>query len=386
MADKKDIAIQRLATLGFEFNADKNDLNEACLLKVSFRGGTSRLEKPSAQSIVETEEYLEMPFRILSEVNVESHSLDLTRKGVLKSAKALFKTRVLKDHNSSIDSIIGSVESVKWSESNGDTPAGVDGVIRVYKKLSGSVVEKLKLSLIDSVSAGIIFSYEKSHPEMDFWEFLFSLGETVDGEVVRFIVTEILDVIEVSLVYRGADPYAIRLSNIFFENKVSEKVDLKTEEILGGDMKLNKAQAIVLNLSDSEISKLGLDKSESVDIDQTYFDLLVGKLSVVEREKKDLERKIVEQEKFAQLGRKHEELVRAEALKNYRALRLEEQDEKIVELLEKSDLSFVESLNSEYKKELAKKHPLVEGSRQSSEDSDLAEKVKEDVEEYKVGV
>ena len=351
------------------------------ILAARFRGGYSKLEFAATDNptdkksnVVETADYVELPFRILSKTFIESHDLDLTKGDVLKKATPLFKTRILRDHKISLDSIVGHVLETSWSEAKGDIPAGVDGTYRIFKKFSGDICDKLLTNppLIHSTSAGIEYEWEKSHPDLDDWDFYFNLGRNLDGEIVRTIVTNLFSVFEVSLVYLGADEFAKRLSRGELKTKESFKqyFNLMQSQILQieDNMKLTKLQADALGIKPLEQTKLGLDKSDSVEVDQTFLDTLVASTTVLQSEKKQLEAKLQESEKLATLGREYENSVRDEALKNYRALALESQDEKMIELIGSASLEHVQSLNKEYLKRLEALHPVKDGTRASSVD------------------
>lgn len=352
--------------------------------------------KPESR-IVQTDEYTDIPFRILSKTFIPTHNLDLSRTDALKNAADLFRTRIIKDHRVSVDSVIGSVVQTEFSEGDGSRPAGVDGTYRFHRKIAGDIIDKILADppLLNATSAAIEFRWEPSH-KMDSFDFWLHLGDVVDGETVRYIVTEITDVMEVSIVYMGADRYATKLKHRkmqkgiqefdhYFRTLAKQSEQIKSKGIVNEmDITLNRQQAAVIGIAQTESVRLGLDKNESVKVDQAFFDQLVGKTSLLEKEKADLQKQIGDNEKFIQAGKNHEKEVREDALKNYRSLMSESQDENIIQLLQTADLETVRSLNRDYLKRLESVHPEKDGTRQSSVEGSSEVLPDVEVDEYKV--
>ncbi|MBE7413362.1 MAG: hypothetical protein HS129_15095 [Leptospiraceae bacterium] len=153
--------------------------------------------------------YEEFLFRILSKTYISDYYLDFTKDNVLKSALSLFSTKVFRNHFTSIEDSIGTISNPEWTNSKG--LEGIDGLFRLYYDFADDVIKRLQADppVLDSVSAGIHFLWEKSHPDLD--GFYWFLGQELEGSIVRFVVTKILSVPEVSVVYAGADPNAKKL-------------------------------------------------------------------------------------------------------------------------------------------------------------------------------
>ena len=69
----------------------------------------------------------------------------------------------------------------------------------------------MKPPAIHSTSMTVLFEFEYSHPDIALeskWKFFDLLGEEVDGEIVRLVVTKIHEYWEASLVFQGADRLA----------------------------------------------------------------------------------------------------------------------------------------------------------------------------------
>lgn len=114
--------------------------------------------------------------------------------------------RFYKDHNFSVDSIVGLVGKSTF-DSKSDVP-GVNNDVYVSKTFDPKFADKFDKEIVDAVSVGINFTREKSHEFEDPWDFYSLLGREVEGEIVRFLVTEITNIRELSSVSEGADPYA----------------------------------------------------------------------------------------------------------------------------------------------------------------------------------
>ena len=120
---------------------------------------------------------------------------------------------VVRDHSMQIEDRLGLVQKAHWSEaSDDDDPGGIEAELLINWKLAGDIVRRLlhQPPLLDSCSVGLSFNWEKSHPDLEDWQFWMRLGEEIDDTCVRVIVTDILAVEHVGLVYAGADPSAKR--------------------------------------------------------------------------------------------------------------------------------------------------------------------------------
>lgn len=203
--------------------------------------------------IKETEDYAEFDFRMLTAGLIEGYWIDFTKPGVLKSATNLFQTKIYTDHKTDVRNSVGVTLSPKYQTRNGSE--GVDATFRIFKQFGGDIVARLKTEppLIDSNSVGVSFHFEKSHPNLE--GFYYHLGEKVDGQIVRLIVTKIVSVHETSLVAVGADPNAKKFSlthEHFFEkfNNSNHKE--------GKNMPI-EVRLTILRLLGVDVSKLGLE-------------------------------------------------------------------------------------------------------------------------------
>jgi hypothetical protein len=162
-------------------------------------------------------DYIYPLFRALSQELIEGHWLDFTEPGVLEKAVPLFLGQTIyKNHNFyDVERWLGAVNQAVW-DAKGEKTEGVPG-INVELKVDWKVAPKIARGLlmkppaVHSISVTVICEIEYSHPELaeeNFWTFYDLLGEKVGGEVVRFIVKEILACWEISFVFQGADTRA----------------------------------------------------------------------------------------------------------------------------------------------------------------------------------
>lgn len=160
-------------------------------------------------------DYVYPRFRALSQTLIGGYYLDFTTSGVLEdSVGMLMGQTVYADHWFwSVDGWLGVVSEAAW-DAEGAQSEGVPGInveLKIDALLNPRIARGLMMTppAIHSVSVTVLFEFEFSHPQLveenRFWNLL---GEEVDGEIVRLIVTKILAYWELSLVFQGADRLA----------------------------------------------------------------------------------------------------------------------------------------------------------------------------------
>lgn len=182
----------------------------------------------AAQSIEQVlpkdSDYIYPLFRALSAALIPGYWVDFSQPGVLEKAVPLFLGQtVYKNHGENVglwgsrqfdvEKWLGSVSQAVW-DPKGDRVGGTAGV-NVEMKIDALMNPRIARGLlmkppaIHSCSETVLFDWDYSHPDLveqeRFWRML---GEEVDGQVVRFIVTEIVGLQELSLVFQGADQIA----------------------------------------------------------------------------------------------------------------------------------------------------------------------------------
>ncbi len=170
------------------------------------------------------DDFITPTYRLLSEVIVTKYGvpIDFSTPGVLKKALNLAKgITVFPDHEfSNVANSLGVVTNVYWQESYSDkgvkVPAGINAVMKLDAKSNPRIARGILMSppSIHSSSVTVSFKKVKSHPEMDDNTFYDKAGTYDDrGNLVRFIATDVVSFMELSLVTMGADPFAQKIED-----------------------------------------------------------------------------------------------------------------------------------------------------------------------------
>ena len=169
------------------------------------------------------------PFRLLSAayLGAGGYHLDFSQPSMLETALPLFLEPeadgsrrtgalvVVRDHSENIGDRLGLTSNVRFSAAAPDQGLphpGIDADLMINWKLAGDVVRLLlhRPPLVEACSISLAFNWEKSHPQLEDWQFWMRLGEEIGGSPVRVVVSEIIAVEHIGLVYAGADPTARR--------------------------------------------------------------------------------------------------------------------------------------------------------------------------------
>lgn len=115
------------------------------------------------------------------------------------------------DHSDSSRDIAGHVENARW-ESSKDIPPGVNATLVVDPDFDSRAAIGLANQRLRNGSIGFTMELQKSHPKMEFAEFVEKQGEVVDDDEVRWLPKMVKDVRHMALVPSGAgaDPNAGR--------------------------------------------------------------------------------------------------------------------------------------------------------------------------------
>jgi hypothetical protein len=221
------------------------------------------------------EDYISVRFRALSKVIVPGHWIDWSKDDVLKtSVPKLLGATVYPNHDfDDINNWLGSVNNAVWDE-EGAQSEGVAGINAEYKidaLMNPRIARGLLMSppAIHSTSMTVLFKFEFSHPDLateNRWRFYELLGEEVEGQIVRFIVTEILEYWEASLVFQGAD----RLAKQHEEDEEEDFADMSAaarpqadkggpKPPAGENPPANSNQEKTMKLSQEQKTKLGIE-------------------------------------------------------------------------------------------------------------------------------
>lgn len=163
------------------------------------------------------EDFVTRKWRLLSQTLVErGHYLDFSTPGVLEAAVPLAKgITVFQNHwTYSAEDWVGLVADSEWDAAgaNADGVPGINGTVLIDAVQAPKVARGVLVNAINSGSVGIIFEFQFSHPQIvaehGIWEYRRRCGQTIDEQVVRFVVTKIIEFVEFSICPRGADRYA----------------------------------------------------------------------------------------------------------------------------------------------------------------------------------
>jgi len=178
--------------------------------------------KTAADVIPRPEQYMLVPFRFISATIVGKESWKATKftaDALKASMDKLLGAPVYTDHDTStVGNCIGHIESVEWQEEYTDEsgnviPAGINGNYAIDCTIAPNIARNLYTGSIGSNSVTVEFYWEPSHqfPDNDFY---YKIGSYDDkGNPICRVVTEILQYLETSPVFRGADPFAKKLDS-----------------------------------------------------------------------------------------------------------------------------------------------------------------------------
>ncbi|MAX80380.1 MAG: hypothetical protein CL843_09410 [Crocinitomicaceae bacterium] len=185
----------------------------------------NKVNKDGKDLAIPTEDdYVKIPIRHLSAGIVAGgtwRSTEFPEKILKKSASLLKHKPMYVNHAIEIGNNVGLVGDVVWVPSKKEVdkviPGGLEAPAIIDSKLHTDLCRKLlawPVPHIQSVSVTVIYEWEPSHEfknaegDYDWFEFDRHVGKIVKGKMVRRIATKIIDYIESSFVYLGADPYA----------------------------------------------------------------------------------------------------------------------------------------------------------------------------------
>lgn len=292
----------------------------------SFGAGPFRFEAAETEDELSPEEYLAKPFRILSAAVTPYRFFDFSKENVLKSATPLFGgLTVYANHNADVNAWKGFTKGAVWDEKN--DPAGINSLLVIDKTIDPRLARGVETGALKSASVTVWFEFERSHPELKY--FYDHLGEQVDGELVRFVITKIVRAAEVSIVWEGEDPHAKALGASLAAG--DEETETNTEKQEGGSVAFTTAFLKILGLgAEAEATETEVEAKVTEKIGA-------------------LETKVAELKPDAEVGKKHLEKTRERAASLYKALKGEGAKQAYIDnVILKADLETAEALVEEY--------------------------------------
>ncbi|MBE8363451.1 hypothetical protein [Leptospira borgpetersenii] len=328
------------------------------VLSSGIRLGLGNGGDPSSEDLP----YAEFKFRMLSKTLIEGYWIDFTKDNILKDAIKLFETKIFKDHVTNVENSIGVVLNPTWNSEKGNE--GIDATYRIFREFGSSIIGRLETEppILDSTSVGIRFTYEKSHPDLDY--FYSNLGREIDGQIVRFIITKILAVPETSIVCAGADPKAKRFSiqsNHFEESssmpgeenpkEENMKIKLKVFESLGVALEpfgLEK-QGDEIDLTSANLEAVFKEAGSKISQLETSLGYYAG-LSDLDKFAAGFDHKtnVAKLKKLLEEPKKFLEAIRNEALRLYGVFAKGKENSAIVSMIENADLEQAKAFAEQY--------------------------------------
>jgi hypothetical protein len=204
------------------------------------------------------EDFINVPFRALSKRIIPGYWIDYSQGSVLEDSVPLLRGQTVYPNHSwwDIHNALGSVAAAEW-DAKGEQFSGVPGINAVYKidalmnpRISRGLL--MKPPSIHSTSLTVLFRFDWSHPDLveegKFWGLL---GQEVEGQIVRLVVTEILKYYEGSLVSAGADDLAKQPADVGGEDSESlsaAEITMPTDSKKEKTMKFSKELLKALGL------------------------------------------------------------------------------------------------------------------------------------------
>ena len=209
-------------------------------------------------------DYISVDFRAISKTVIPGHWIDWTRDNVLEESVGLLLGATVYPNHSyyDINGWLGAVSNVEW-DADGKAASGVAGINARYKidaLMNPRIARGLMMEppAIHSTSMTVLFEFEYSHPEMaaeDRWKFFRNLGEEIDGEIVRLIVTKINEYWEASLVFQGADRLAKMQPKDDTANSFSAEAETAADQLPPNSTDEEKTMKLTSELK----AKLGIE-------------------------------------------------------------------------------------------------------------------------------
>ncbi len=361
-----DILKEKLERAKFANTESKNKTQE--------KGGEPPALPPTVAA--SAEDFVEVTYRALSAAVLADRPIDFSNEKVLKRATRLLKSQtVFKDHDTSVDNWVGQVEDSLWDDQTKGIPPGINAILKLDIIKDPMTVRGVLQGIIHSASVTVSFEWKPSHPQlMDDGTFFEKMGEEIDGDLVRIIVTKIERFLEISLVWQGADEYAKQIGpkgrpvgqsletdpqheigQLSYNSQISKEEEMEElkrllNKTFGTDVRADN----FANLLEERIGKEKLNLTEKADAEITR---LATQLENANKSISEFEGKIKAIEPKAELGKKYLEDERTEAIRLCKLVKGEKINEAILKTLENGDLELVQAWKEEFRKEAEIKFP-----------------------------
>jgi hypothetical protein len=330
------------------------------------------------------EDYILVNFRAISKTIIAGHWIDWTRGNVLEeSVPLLFGATVYPNHEFwDINNWLGSVSNVAWDDA-GANSGGIPGINAEYKidaLMNARIARGLLMTppAIHSTSMTVLFEFEYSHPDMaaeNKWKFINNLGEEVDGEIVRFIVTKIREYWEASLVFQGADRLAKKYDDPDEGDQEDDFADMSAKPAAGFQPPPNSNEEKTMKLTKEQKTELGIE-FDGEDVPETEIFKAATTLAAKNKEFDGVNiAELADLKKKADAGEAYIEKQRTEVTRLAKLAELGaddgDLDEVTAELIAEADFDRLVKLEQRYQKKVGERFP--ETARSSQEDTEAVE-------------
>lgn len=236
-------------------------------IKIGIGDNTQFNYERAADVMPTDDDYISVKFRAISKTVVPGHWIDWSKDDVLKaSVQKLLGQTVYPNHDfTDINNWLGSVASVEWDEvgANSEGIPGINAEYKIDALMNPRIARGLlmKPPAIHSTSMTVLFKFEPSHQDIwneSRWRFCELLGEEVEGEIVRFIVTEILEFWEASLVFLGADRLAKKQQDEL-QSFGANAGEIPALPAKGTEKPKNSNEVKTMKVTKEQLVKLGLE-------------------------------------------------------------------------------------------------------------------------------
>ncbi len=383
MPEKSKLRLELASTQKYDTNAASESLTQAEKDAIEANRLANLSHEGAAGGATGNENYIRVPFRAITATIVGGYSWKATDFSDVEALKAavgfLVGKPAFKDHSLyTVDGIIGVIESAKWTEQNGKTPAGIDIIFKIDADKHPALASSLTSTPpeIQSCSITVDYDWTPSHAE-DYkdkngnfknWEFYSDLGTIAkDGKMVCRKVNKIHEIYECSLVGFGADPYAKILDsngapinpdrasivNLAKEGKeifmfVKEEEGRVSEEVF--DEAIKEAYARLRKLIDT-VEKSGLQLSLAEEFTKKHIEeskTLALTLTETQEKLASLEFSLETFKIKAEKYDSHISLQKTEVIRLYKISQGNKAQEAIISLIEKADEKELQAFGLQY--------------------------------------
>ena len=379
---KKNKTTQNLSmTLGGTIHVVDNQ--EIVNKKLQRLAGKQSLDA-SGETLPETttpvaEDFVDVEFRALSVGLLHDRPVDFSDAAMLKrSTNLLLNQTIYKDHNTFVDNWVGKVTAVSWDEETKGFPPGINANLRLDSIKDPMAVRGVLQGALHSSSVTVSFQWKPSHEAlMENGTFFEHLGETIDDELVRVVVTKIEKFWEISLVWQGADEYAKQIDEDGNPVGTSASLSLKTltntkedtmnellkilKELFGTDVTEENAKELLAKAVDAGKVELSEGFNKTVKELQESFTKerkdMSDKLTKVLEEVETLKKEKEELAKQAKVGEVYLSHLKDETERLYKLLKGKEASQLIIDTFKKSEVEVLKAFKETFEAEVKEKFP-----------------------------